>query len=285
MSVFYKGFITFFILFLFVSCSHKKESGLRVATYNSHYMEGGLSNIILTLRESKAEVIALQEVLVTGQTPTSAAIAAALGYYHIHSATYVQRQNDAWCLSILSKYPISNFRDTGIGTSRKALSAEIKMKNQSITVITMHLTPLSGRPPVKEEILRRLARRKQEIQDLLTFAKKINTPLILMGDFNMLRGTFGLWGMDEYDMLLDAGFQDADGGFFLTNYDTFPLPEQTIDSIARTIPRFLVPKSVTLDYIFLSGQIKKKNTLIMKSGASDHWPLIADIIVYDENKE
>ena len=67
---------------------------------------------------------------------------------------------------------------------------------------------------------------------------------------------------------------DADGGWLPTNSDTFPLPDDTRKKIGERVPIWLVPRSITLDYIFVSDGVKVLETDVIKSDASDHWPLV-----------
>lgn len=270
------------ILIFFTSCASAKQPlTVRSVTYNTHYMESGLSGIIETLKETKGDVIALQEVLIQGEFPTSAIIAKNLGYQHVASNPYVKGKESSWCLSIISRFPIRNTKEIKLGKSRMALMAEIQIQNRKIFFITLHLTPISGATPDKNQIKQRILSRKQEIKELLIFSKLLKEPIVLLGDFNMLRGTFGMWGSNEYSMILDERYKDADGGFFPTNHDTFPLPISTKEKIAEKIPMFLIPDAITLDYTFLSSGLQRVDSSVIKSKASDHWPLIVEMEISD----
>ncbi len=244
-----------------------------VATYNTHYMERGISGITKTLRESNADVIAMQEVLVVGGRPTSLTIANTLGYRHVSSRPYVAYGDVQWVLAILSRYPIARVDQKRLGRSRRALRATVSIKGKQIEFITMHLTPLSGGRGA-EEVRRRAQARRAELHDLLAWTAKDRLPRILLGDFNMLRGTMGILNLNEYNLLIENGYKDADGGWLPTNSDTFPLPSSTRMRVSQHIPGFLVPESITLDYMFITPRIDVLETGVIQSDSSDHWPLV-----------
>lgn len=245
-------------------------------TYNTHYMEKGLEGIIETLIQTNSDIIALQEVLTTNGRPTSIEIARRMGYRHYASQPYVSYGNTQWVLAFVTKLPVAKIDERRLGHSRRALRISVAVDQEIVDLITFHLTPISGSNPSRESVRGRTESRKAEIRELLAWVRP-QRKTILLGDFNMLRGTMGLYGMDEYSLLLNASFQDADGGFFPTNADTFPLVDSTRQKIAGTFGKFFLPRAITLDYVFLTDGITVLNTNVLVSSSSDHWPLSAKL--------
>ena len=243
------------------------------ATYNVHYMQRGLPGLIHTIKGIDADVVALQEVLSTGGQPASAQIAGSLGYHHVASMPYVNYGSAQWVLAILSRHPIVARDEIRLGNSRRALRAVVNINGRPVEFITMHLMPLAGNTGGMQSVRQRGQSRRAEIADLLTWLGEAKRPRFLLGDFNMLRGTMGFYDLDEYDLVSDV-YSDADGGWPPTNSDTFPLPDATRKKIGERLPIWLVPRSITLDYIFVSDAVKVLDTDVIKSEASDHWPLV-----------
>ncbi|MBI3394376.1 MAG: endonuclease/exonuclease/phosphatase family protein [Spirochaetia bacterium] len=271
------------ILLLVLSLSCTVRSTLRpipvdltAVTYNLHYLDHGVADVVKTLAPINADVIAMQEVLVRGGVVYSMEIGRQLGLGGVNSAPYVAYGDSQWVLAILTKHPILLVDQRSLGCCRRALRVLLRVNNVSVNFITMHLTPFSGDKPLKQSNLIRYQARKAEIKDLLAWVKDLKEPTVLLGDFNMLRGpTRILWGMDEHQQVVDAGFDDADGGYLPTNHDTFPIDEFAKSTASNSVPRCLVPSGITLDYVFTSPNVNVLNTRVVESDASDHYPLIA----------
>lgn len=261
------------------SCSSLSQSGppaeVTAITYNTHYMQRGVPGLIRTLSPLQADVIAMQEVLVQNGHVTSHTIAQNLGMNHVSSLPYVAYGNSQWVLTFLTRYPVLYVDQRLLGRNRRALRVLVNVKGHRVNFVTMHLTPYTNEHPLKEANQIRSDLRKREIKDLLEWIGNPPDPVVLLGDFNMLRGAVQLWGLDEYSLVTSAGYTDADGGFFPINSDTFPLDEEAQRRANEKLPEFLVPSGITLDYVFLSGRIKALSTDVLKSDASDHWPLVA----------
>ncbi|KAB2931351.1 MAG: hypothetical protein F9K24_14015 [Leptonema illini] len=272
-----KRFIALATACMLSSCAAFLRDGKPVeftaATYNVHYMERGIPGLVRTIKGLDADVVAMQEVLSTGGQPASAQIAGSLGYHHVASMPYVNYGSAQWVLAILSRHPIVARDEIRLGNSRRALRAVVNINGRPVEFITMHLMPLAGHIGGMQSVRQRAQSRRTEITDLLTWLGEAKGPRILLGDFNMLRGTMGFYDLDEYDLVSDA-YSDADGGWLPTNSDTFPLPDDTRKKIGERVPIWLVPRSITLDYIFVSDGVSVLDTDVIKSDASDHWPLV-----------
>ncbi|HMU82398.1 MAG TPA: hypothetical protein PKE49_12305 [Leptospiraceae bacterium] len=264
-------------------CSSLSPGGppaeITAITYNTHYMQRGVPGLIRTLSPLQADVIAMQEVLVQNGHVSSQTIAQHLGMNHVSSLPYVAYGNSQWVLTILTRYPVLYVDQRLLGANRRALRVLLNVKGHRVNFVTMHLTPYTNEHPLKEANQIRSDLRKREIKDLLEWIGTPPDPVVLLGDFNMLRGAVRLWGLNEYSLVTSAGYTDADGGFLPTNSDTFPLDEEAKHRAGEKLPEFLVPSGITLDYVFLAGKISVLSTDVLKSDASDHYPLLARLRV------
>lgn len=257
----------------FALCCGCGGSGTLIATYNVHYFgNGGPEPVATTLRETQAKVIALQEVLVSGQSNFAEIVAGHLGFNAVHSTPYVNYGRGRWVLSILSAYPILGCNQALLGYARLAFRCTVGLETPT-DFVTLHLTPFTeGGDTSWPANKARMQLRQKEIADLLKFVGTPTRPTVILGDFNMLRYYGG-----EYDLMDD--WDDADSGFLSFNRDTFPVTGDAREKVAAKIPRLLIPSAITLDYIFLSRGVSSSGTRTIESQASDHYPLIATIQV------
>lgn len=92
---------------------------------------------------------------------------------------------------------------------------------------------------------------KNAVEALITEAKKVNTPVIFMGDLNMRPD----------NEILKPLYEEFNEAFEENNQNTFPSHEP----------------SRKIDYIFLSKDIKLQSAEVIKKVVSDHCALIAEI--------
>ncbi|MBX7059992.1 MAG: endonuclease/exonuclease/phosphatase family protein [Leptospirales bacterium] len=235
-------------------------------------MQRGLPGIVDALKRIDADLVALQEVAASGSSVSAAAIAARLGYQTVNSSAYVTFGQNSWRLAILVRGQIVGRNEIPLGRSRRALRVTARIRGRQVTFITLHLTPyVAGGLDLNR---RYSALRKRELRDLLRFAgaPRADNPTVILGDFNMLRGAPALAGLDEYELMAESGYEDADGGWLPCNDDTFPL-----ESVRQQAPlpwRWALPSAITLDYIFVSTGLEVIDVGSVPSEASDHFPLV-----------
>ncbi|MCB1302975.1 MAG: endonuclease/exonuclease/phosphatase family protein [Leptospiraceae bacterium] len=246
-----------------------------MATYNTHYSDRGLAGLQNRVGEMGADIVALQEVLASPSYDHARAIAARSNYRSAVSSPYVRYGTTAWLLAILSRHPILKIEEKALG-SRRALRTLIDVHGHNLEVVTLHLTPLAGPNSSTSNIRQRTAARRKELQILIHWLKGSPYPQIVAGDFNMLRATFGILDMGEYSMMLEAGYEDADGSWLPMNSDTFPIPEETRQKVGEYLPGILIPDAITLDYVFYSEGISVDSIESVESAESDHYPLVGD---------
>ena len=233
---------------------------LRVMTYNIHHAEGldgkvDLERIANVLRQSNADVIALQEVDKnterTGSIDMPADLARLTGMNVAFGANLDNFQGGQYGTAILSRFPIESYENHRLkqsreGEQRGVLQAVLKIAQGQLLFICTHLDH-TGDPG---------ERLFSETQFADLFARHTGLPALLCGDFNDMPDS-------ELHKRLSKKWTDAWGIAGKGNGFTMSSKNPT-----RRI-----------DYIWLSG---KKNFRVRwmdvpNTEASDHLPLVAEI--------
>jgi endonuclease/exonuclease/phosphatase family metal-dependent hydrolase len=239
---------------------YKMKETFRVVTYNIHKCKGldfrtSPQRIAEVLRETRADIIALQEVISmqngTAQENQARYIAEELGFdYRIGENR--KHLGGLYGNVVLSHFPITetkNFDITVPGREpRGCLHTDVKIgANSFLHIYNIHLGTAF------------LERRKQVIRLLDTeiLNRHHFAPRIMLGDFNE-------WTHGLASRLLKAHFRSAD------------LREHL--RVKRTYPGFL--PFLHLDHIYYDNHLKLENAFAHRSRfaliASDHLPLVAD---------
>src|SRR3954468_22375672 len=243
------------------------RANLRVATYNVHGCVGmdrqrSEARIAEVIAEMSVDVVALQE-LDLGRRRSAGAdqtkiIAGQLGWYsHFHPA---MRQNDEhYGNAILSRYQLTFRRAVALpGTppffcreKRVAIEASVETNLGSVHVINTHLG-LGWRERLVQTQLFTNAEWRAAIAD--------DTPFILLGDFNSMRGSRPYRTLNRH--LRDV--RELIG--------TKPI---------RTFPtRFPL---LAVDHIFVNQAVQPTSVTVHRSPlariASDHFPLVAEFVL------
>lgn len=237
---------------------------IKILTWNI-WQGKHLQQVIDFLKQTDADIIALQEVVEKEGTNTAEVIASTLSYHYIYyrakdAAVYKPNQGNA----ILSKFPIAQsnrhvLSDPGLiiytpeTEPRIAVEAHILVNKRELSVLTTHLA--------YSRELKQSATRNRQAQTLYKFIHSKNT--ILMGDFNMTPG-------DSFLKKLERKLQNADPGTEKPTWTVYPfaLNGFTVDSL-----------QYRLDYLFVSRDIQVEATTISSSSASDHLPVSAIITI------
>ncbi|MCR8635951.1 endonuclease/exonuclease/phosphatase family protein [Paenibacillus radicis (ex Xue et al. 2023)] len=162
-----------------------EQGALRLMTYNIRHGEGmdnqvRLSAIRAQIEQGNADFIALQEVdryqWRTGLQDQASNLAKALHMYYKFAPAFRHGFSE-YGIALLSRFPLENVRVYPLpgGSNqepRTVLTAQIKLHEQVVTIVTTHLG---------------VARSERELQmpALVDILKSMGTPLIVMGDFNM----------------------------------------------------------------------------------------------------
>jgi endonuclease/exonuclease/phosphatase family metal-dependent hydrolase len=241
------------------------EARLRVATYNVHGCTGmdrqrSEARIAEVIAEMSVDIVALQE-LDLGRRRSAGAdqtrmIAEQLGWYsHFHPA--MRREDEHYGNAILSRYELNIRRAVELPgrppffcrENRAVIEVEIETNLGKVRVINTHLG-LGWRERVVQAQLFTSAEWRAAIGD--------HTPVILLGDFNSLRGSRPhrtlIRHLHDVRELIPA---------------TGPIP---------TFPtRFPV---LAVDHIFVNEALQPVSVTVHTSPlariASDHFPLMAE---------
>ena len=195
---------------ILLSASGQESPVLRILTYNIHHAEGldgkvDYDRIAGIIRQTKADLVALQEVDVqtqrTDQLDQAAAIASRLGLHHVFGKA-IHFQGGEYGLAVLSRWPIKRHKVHALPyrihqEPRIALETHVDPDNglPEICLIDTHLCHLSE------------STRSEQVQRLQQIIPQ-NGPaqVLLAGDFNARPGSAPmewLWKNGWKDLLGD----------------------------------------------------------------------------------
>lgn len=241
---------------------------LRVATYNVHGCVGtdrqrSEARIAEVIAESSLDIVGLQELDLgrrrSGGVDQTRIIGEQLGWHsHFHPA--MRRDGEHYGNAILSRYPLTFRRAVELPgkppffcrENRAALEVQIETNLGKVHIINTHLG-LGWRERVLQAQLFTSAEWRAAIA--------VNTPLILLGDFNSPRGsrpyrTLNRHLRDVRELIRTAGS-------------------------TRTFPTRAPALSV--DHIFVNEALQPLGATVHRSPlariASDHFPLIAEFVL------
>ncbi len=243
--------------------SERQMRKIRVATYNTHKCRGidgrvRPSRIVEVLREIRADIVALQEIVSrpgpSGEEDQARYVAEALQMRYVMGP--VRRLRGAiYGNVVLSRFPIPLMRAYDLSfvgrEERGCVRADIALDGRLLHVFNVHLG-------TAHEERRHQGRRL--ITDELLNDVELAAPRLVMGDFNE-------WIPGLVSRLLSAHLQSADIRKHLQRTRTYPglLPLMHLDHIYHD-------PSLHLERLVLHRTVR---ALI----ASDHLPLVADFTV------
>ena len=243
-------------------------AGLRVATYNVHKCQGmdgrvRPDRVADVIRELKADVVALQEVLsVEGgarENNQSQYLADALEM-HMVLGENRRLNGGAYGNVILSRFPLRshcNYDLTVPGRERRGcLRTDVELPSHSTP---MHIFNLH----LGTAFLERRHQARMLLEAELIRSKSLEGPRIVLGDFNE-------WTRGLVSTVLAAEFQSADIRTLMRRTRTYPgvFPFMHLDHIYY---------DATLQVARVELHRTLKSLL-----ASDHLPLVADFMLKDD---
>lgn len=235
---------------------------LKMMSYNIHHAEGedgvlDLERIAKIVEGSNIDIVGLQEVDNHWSDRSdfqdqAKLLAERLGMFYTYAANLdlepldVGNQRRQYGTAILSKYPIihtENHSLTKVGNTeqRGLLETTINVKGNHLHLYNTHLALTS-------------AEREIQIKEMVEIAGKSNGPKVIMGDLNATPKS------NEMKPLY-ANYLDV----FAHNPQAYTYPA---DNPAKRI-----------DYIFTSNDIQTVNSKVINSLASDHLPIIAEVVL------
>ena len=234
------------------------ENTLTVLTHNLYFPRSDFTGSINVIKQSGADIVALQELSITAATQVQAALADDYPYLALHG-----ERSGALGQGLLSKYPIIEedyYFDDFLAFSFGQQRAEIDFNDETLVIYNVHLLhPLMGRSFD-------VTSRGMQVEDLLQRTAGETDPVIILGDFNMSDLSA------DYFRLTDAfrdTFRQGGNGFGWTH--------------ALGSSRVQLPPLMRLDYIFTrgSGFHVLESWVSEDNGGSDHSPVITKLEIYD----
>lgn len=234
-----------------------------VMTYNMLGYNEHPTDAIAALRESNADIVALQEL-----NPVQAtAIEEELSDEYPYRILYPQRRVSG--MGVISRYPLApvdvSLPGQWVGPPQ---IVRVSLDAGDVTVINFHAIPPTGSKLLSTEVIRE---REQQMRTLTEAAAAQNTPVIALGDLNATdrSAAYTIATRTFADSWRDAGW-----GFG----HTFP-GAASVGSSRPSIFGIPVPKwLIRIDYVFHSAGWRTLNARIGPwDGISDHRPVIAEL--------
>ncbi|HEU0184518.1 MAG TPA: endonuclease/exonuclease/phosphatase family protein [Blastocatellia bacterium] len=240
----------------------KKGDKFRIVTYNVHKCVGvdrrlNPARIVSVLKEVKADIVALQEVLCIqgrdSQSDQACFIAGELGFNYCMGQNRKLKEGIYGNL-VLSRFPLLGFENHDISVAgreeRGCLRVDVGLTEEKrLHVYNVHLGT--------SFIERRYQARKLIGESILSDSTRPG-PRVMLGDFNE-------WTRGLVTRLLNKHFQSGDIRLHLKRSRTYPgmLPIMHLDHI------YFSDEALELEY----AELYRSRTALL---ASDHLPIFAD---------
>jgi len=237
-----------------LKASHTNENPIKVMSYNIHHGKSlfgthSIDTIAEIIAEADIDIVGLQEVDQGMLRSRFLNQAEHLGLKLEMNHAFGDNLNilgGKYGNAILSKYPIMAYENLSLPSGREQrgfLSATIDVKGKEIQFIVTHL----GLNP--EE-------RTKQVDIIQRYIETIPREIILVGDFNAL---------DDSPEIRSISRLMQDTGEITGKED---------------LPTFDLPiLSKRIDYIFVGQQISVEGYEVIRSRASDHYPIHAELVL------
>jgi endonuclease/exonuclease/phosphatase family metal-dependent hydrolase len=257
---------------------YKAYDSINVAAYNIKYYAYGIENISDFIKESEFDVLLLSESVLTTEK---------LEFLKRNLPAYSILTDNGHDLSILSKYPVLNYKIIELPTYLASLSGSNDINNLKASgihrsfvhaIINVNGTPvnvlslrlIAGRPKDKSinEELRwgkyLLNAQNEELSVFINYLQNLKGPIIFGGDLNVSPNTEIIHRINHYAE--DAFLEDHAFGSF-TFKVSFP--------------------TMRLDYLFHSKDVilKKSEVVKVRNVLSDHFPISAEFLIPKQNEQ
>lgn len=220
---------------------------LSLLSYNINTANHQIEPVIQIIRESNADVVAIQELSPWMAEAIDAQLAADYPYRALHP------QADFSGQGVLSRYPIrsDDFWQINLGHQR----VELDWNGQPLVLFNVHpVHPLRGLRYDGES-------RAEEVTDVLDRAGLETLPVVIAGDFNMTDFSADYARVAQ---LYSDSFREVGWGM------GFTFPE------FANVTGIALPPIARIDYIFYNADFQALEAqVIAQSGGSDHRPLFA----------
>jgi len=235
------------------------ETSMTVMTFN---LGNGLvapADLVSYLRESEADLVALQEVTPEIAEALETDLADIFPYREVRGLGIPGK-------ALLSRYPITRAEWLELNPGRPDLLATVNLAGQPVDVLVAHPPP----PELNGGIVQPREGTFEQFDRIVEIAAESENPFLLLGDLNVTSL------QPRHRELESIGLQDVFGAVGSGTGFTFPkrlppLPEILIDPVLR------------IDYIWASEAWKPLSASVGEDIGSDHLPVIARITLADES--
>ncbi len=230
---------------------------IHILTYNLKSQTENLDSSIAIIRDSDADVVALQEL----SEEAAAILAETFVDEYPNQALHPQPGEPVPGQGILSRYPIISDEYWRIYLGHQKVAIEIN--EQLVTLYNLH--------PIHPLTPNGIPRRAEEITELLNRAANDSGPLMIVGDFNMTdqSADYGRITTSYADTYREVGWGM---GFTFPDFST----QSAIPGGVSTLG-FIRPLA-RIDYVFHNEGFQAVDAIVWSSsGGSDHRPLRATL--------
>lgn len=251
---------------------NESYDSLNVLGYNVKYYAFGIENISEFIKESDYDVLLLSESVLTPEK---------LEYLKNSLPAYSILTDNGQDLSILSKYPVLNYKIVELptylaslsgsndiekltekGIHRSFIHAVLNVNGTAVNIISLRLIAGRAKDRSIPEIIRwgryLLDSQDQELSVFLTYMRSLKGPVIFGGDLNVAPNTEIIHQINHFAE--DTYLEEHPFGSF-TFKVSFP--------------------TMRLDYLFHSKDVisKKSEVIKIKNPLSDHFPISAVFLI------
>jgi len=235
---------------------------IRIATYNIHKCRGidgrvSPERVADVIRDTAADIIALQEVVRSEKQDQVALLAELAGFPHSCFGENRRHAGSPYGNALLSRLPVEHFRNYDLTMPRREprgmLRADLRLANGNVLhVLNVHLG--TGLMELRGQADRLLQRE-------VLLSEDFASPTILLGDFNE-------WTRGLATRRLSEHFKSAERVI-----DASAAPKKRMRSYPGVLP------VLHLDHIYYDAELKLRSFELHRSRkslvASDHLPLVA----------
>jgi endonuclease/exonuclease/phosphatase (EEP) superfamily protein YafD len=223
---------------------------LKLLSFNIHKDNQQIDQMLRIIRDADADIVAIQELSPWLSDAADQQLAETYPYRALHPQTDFSGQG------VLSKFPLDNDEFWQINLGHQHV--DVDWNGQSISLFNVHpVHPLRGLHFDGQS-------RAAEIDEVLRRTETVDTPLLLVGDFNMTNLS------DDYARV-NARYEDAyrqigwGMGFGFPNF-----------AVAFHVK--YMPPIARIDYIFHDSHFQPVEMRVgTDSGGSDHFPIYATL--------
>jgi endonuclease/exonuclease/phosphatase (EEP) superfamily protein YafD len=246
LALFCVGLNVIEILPLYMPSNHESDRNLRIMTSNVLTSNQRYDDFIDFVRSTSPEILVVMEIDLTWQQHLEP-------LKSLFPYTLIKPSTDNFGIAIFSKLPLVKPQEKYWGQGLAvvtSLTADIMVLDRSVTLIATHPVP-----PSNDEYFNS---RNSHMAEMSDFINKLGNEAIVMGDLNM-----SMWSPYYRNFVDQSHLTNTRQGFGIQT--SWPV----------NLPLLQIP----IDHCLITSKIKVSNNQIGKDIGSDHYPLIADLVI------